>query len=150
MLSLSLYFRDISDFCLPALTILSDCIADLRSAGPTVVVKNFDCFFSLLRWGYKFYLSLNQCVLEPFWHLFSCIISPLSSFCLIRFWFIQTLHERILRNSIQTCTCFLFWNMKRMKNCSLVHHCQVVLRRHCSVSSWCLSITHCLIRLLLQ
>lgn len=28
---------------------LRDCIADLRSAGPTAIVKNFDCFFSLLR-----------------------------------------------------------------------------------------------------
>jgi len=28
---------------------LRDCLADLRSAGPTAVVENFDCFFSLLR-----------------------------------------------------------------------------------------------------
>ncbi|KAJ7379614.1 meiotic chromosome condensation [Desmophyllum pertusum] len=28
---------------------LRDCLSDLRSRGPTVVVENFDCFFSLLR-----------------------------------------------------------------------------------------------------
>lgn len=30
-------------------TTLADCLSDLRSGGPTVVVENFDCFFSLLR-----------------------------------------------------------------------------------------------------
>lgn len=28
---------------------LSDCLADLRSGGPIVILENFDCFFSLLR-----------------------------------------------------------------------------------------------------
>lgn len=29
--------------------LLADCLTELRSGGPAVVLENFDCFFSLLR-----------------------------------------------------------------------------------------------------
>ena len=28
---------------------ISDCLADLRSGGPNVILESFDCFFSVLR-----------------------------------------------------------------------------------------------------
>ncbi len=49
------YFEDRFDICsslsvlISIFTTLADCLSDLRSGVPTVVVENFDCFFSLLR-----------------------------------------------------------------------------------------------------
>ena len=30
-------------------SVLADCLTELRSGGPAVILENFDCFFSLLR-----------------------------------------------------------------------------------------------------
>ena len=43
-------------FAIPFHLILSDCLADLRSGGPLVIVANFDCFFSVLRSVHKIIL----------------------------------------------------------------------------------------------
>ena len=49
------------------LTTLADCLSDLRSNGPTVVVESFDCLFSLLRSDHDSFFLL-YCTFLVLWH----------------------------------------------------------------------------------